>query len=90
MEENKRYWRAIWEGFKYALKRFFPMIGLIFLFILMQLILIGTYWMAESVSGMVSPLLILVFFIVQQIFIFIRWLIKISIYGGVKGYYFEK
>ncbi|HFA47754.1 MAG TPA: hypothetical protein ENJ95_01905 [Bacteroidetes bacterium] len=90
MEGNKKYWRAIGEGFKYVRKKFFPLAGLIFLFILMQLILIAIYWWAESIWGMVSPLLIFVFFVAQQIFVYIRWLIKISIYGGLKEYYFNK
>lgn len=52
-------------------------------FIALQIILLAIYLHFEAYSGMTSPLLILVFFILQQTFVFSRIQIRQMLYAGI-------
>lgn len=83
ISENRRPWQAIRFGFKVARHKYFSLTALFLFFFLLELILIGIYWWAEGESGMVTPGLVLVFFIVQQFFILMRIFFRVMMYGGV-------
>lgn len=83
IQENMRPWQAIRKGFTLARKKYFSLTGLFLLFFVFELILIGIYWAVEGASGMITPALILVFFVIQQVFIFLRIMIRVMMYGGV-------
>lgn len=83
ISENRRTWPAIKNGFYLARKKYFSVTGLFLLFFFIELIFIGIYWLAEGASGMVSPGLILVFFLVQQFLIIIRIMARLMMYAGV-------
>ena len=54
----------------------------LFGFVALQIFLVGVYWLLESVSGMTSPLLVLIFFVVQQAFVFFRIQIRQMMYAS--------
>ncbi len=85
--EKIKTWTAIKSGFRFALKNYFPSTGMILLFLLLQLMVFGIYLFLENKSGMVSSLLIVMFFILQQLLVLTRWVFRIGIYGGVFGIY---
>ena len=84
MSEENKIWRAIKNGLRISLRHFFSLTCVFVLFLLLQLVLIAVYWLVEGAFGMVSPFLIFVFFIFQQIMVFVRWIFRIAMYGGVK------
>ncbi len=86
IREEKKNWQAVKEGLRFAVRRFFPLIGLFFLFLFLQLLFIVAYWQVEGASGMVSPILILIFLIIQQVLVFGKWMFKIGTYAGVDDY----
>lgn len=90
INEEKKNWQAIKEGFGFAIRRFFSLNGIFLLFLLFQLLFIIIYWQIEAVSGMVSPILILIFLIIQQVLVFGKWMFKIGTYAGVDNYYKNK
>ena len=56
--------------------------GLLAVFAGIQLALIMLYWTLESLSGMTSPMQIVVFFGVQQAFVFLRILLRQMLYAA--------
>lgn len=69
-----------WRVFRNSKWKF---LGLLAGFCGVQFILILAYWLAEASSGMTSPVLIVVFFVVQQAFVFFRIQLRQMIYAGV-------
>ncbi len=90
MTEEIKNWEAIKKGFRFSVRRFLPLAGLFLLFLFLQLILIIIYWQLESALGMTSVILIFVFFVLQQLLIFSRWIFKVAMYGGVNNFHFNK
>ena len=82
-EEEKTIWQSIKSGLIWASKNFFKTEGLLILFSLVQLIVVFIYWQIEGSSGMVSPTLIFVFFLIQQLLIFFRIMWRIAVYRGL-------
>ena len=54
-------------------------------FVGLQLVLMAVYFMVEAFTGMTSPLLIFVVFVVQQAFVFFRIQIRQMTYAGIAG-----
>ena len=68
--------------------RNFPMgIILFLLFILVQVSLILAYWGIEDVLGMRSEVLVILFFLIQQTFVFARIFWRMMLYGSIKYLY---
>ena len=84
MMDDNTVWQGIRAGIVFSFRRFFSLTGLFFLFLFLQLIFIAAYWMAEDATGMVSSTLIFLFFILQQLLVFSRWVFRLALYGGVK------
>ena len=66
------YWRHSWR-----------LVGLTTGFVILQLFLVAAYWVLETSSGMITPGLILVFFAIQQAFIFFRIQIRQMMYASI-------
>lgn len=66
------YWKKKWA-----------LLGLVFGFLVFQLVLAKLYWLLEACTGMVSPGLILLLFVVQQAFVFFRIQIRQVMYAGM-------
>jgi len=64
-------------------KKKWSLLGLVMGFLGLQAFLLMVYWLLESTSGMISPLLILVFFMLQQTFVFFRIQIRQMMYAGI-------
>lgn len=77
--------RQGWRLFRGNKRR---LLGLLGLFLLLKSALLALYLMLEAATGMQSPLLILVFFVVQQVFVFFRIQIRQMVYAGLakQGY----
>ena len=84
IKDELKNWKAIKKGMGISFRRFFSFTGLFLLFFLLQIIFIAFYWQTESMVGMTSPLLVFIFFIIQQIMVFIRWIFRLGMYAGVK------
>ena len=69
-------WRIFWKK-KWAL------LGLVLGFVGFQLVLAKLYWLLEAYTGMVSPGLILLLFVVQQAFAFFKIQIRQMMYAGM-------
>lgn len=78
---------SIFKALKMALRIFWnrkgALLGFAFAFVLFQILLYVLYWWLESASGMISPVLILVFFLIQQIFAFFRIQMRQMMYAGI-------
>ena len=68
-------WQSFWKNKSNLLM---VLVG----FVALQIFLVGVYWLLESVSGMTSPLLVLIFFVVQQAFVFFRIQIRQMMYAS--------
>ena len=58
-------------------------LGLLLGFAALQLLLVVSYFLLEAYTGMTSPGLILLVFLVQQLFVFFRILIRLILYAGL-------
>lgn len=87
IDENMRTWKAIRSALRFSVKKYLSLTGLFLLFFFLQILLAGIYWLVEDASGMVTPILILVFFLFQQIFIFSRIIFRLMMYAGVWVYW---
>lgn len=72
--------RQGWRLFRGNKRR---LLGLLSLFLLLKSALLALYLILEAATGMQSPLLILVFFVVQQVFVFFRIQIRQMVYAGL-------
>ncbi len=90
LEEGMRVGSSLKKGLAFSVRHFFSLLGLLLLFLFLQILCAGIYWWAEDSAGMVSPILIFLFFIFQQLLIFSRWIFKIAIYGGMRKIYLER
>lgn len=62
------------------------LLGLTACLVTLQLLLTAAYWALESASGMTSPLLVLLFLLVQQAFVFFRMMVRMMSYGGLSAF----
>ncbi len=77
---------AFWKAFSYIYKR--PSaIALFWLFIVLGIILSVVYLGIDSLMGMHSGLTIFIMFLVQQVFVFARTLLKIGTQVAAKNYF---
>jgi len=76
-------WTCIKVGFQFIRKNFRSLEGMLVLFALIQFMIFVLYWMLESSVGMISPIFIFVFFLIQQLVIFFRIIWRISAYAAI-------
>ncbi len=77
-------WQSIKSGIGLLLKNIGKTEGVLILFTLFQALITFLYWKVEGTSGMISPMLIVAFFAVQQLLIFFRILWRIAAYRGIE------
>lgn len=90
LHNDVKIWAAIKQGFRLTVKRFIASPRFLMLFILFQLVIVFIHLYLEGVFGMTSGLLILIFFITQQLLVFFRILWRLMVYEGFDNYNFEK
>ena len=83
-KEEMTVWQSLKNGFSWTLKNIGKVESLLLLFAGFQLLVVGIYWLAEDASGMISPTLIFVFFIIQQLLVLFRIFWRIAVYRGVE------
>jgi hypothetical protein len=81
--ENNTIFKCLGKGWKTLWKNKWRFGGFMAGFVLIQFLLLVFYWQLEGHTGMVSPLLILVLFVVQQAVVFGRILIRGMMYRGM-------
>ena len=83
-------WKSFQKAFSKVLKRIFGCIGLVSLFVLVQVILILLYLFIEDIIGMKSAPLVVLFLVIQQIFVLIRIGWRVMVYLGIEHYLLEE
>jgi hypothetical protein len=78
---------SVFGSLKSGLKIFWSnkwaLLAFTFGFFVLQILLFVMYWWLESMSGMTTALLIAVFFVLQQAFVFFRIQIRQMVYAGI-------
>lgn len=82
IRENDTIFKSLGAGWKTLWKNIRRFGGFMAGFVAIQFLLLAFYWLLEGYTGMVSPLLILVLFVVQQAVVFARVLIRLMLYKG--------
>ena len=70
-------------SFKAILSRPLQMIGTTSLIMILQILLIAVYLVVEDWKGMISPAWIIVFLVIQQIFVWVRILWRLMLYSAI-------
>jgi len=83
IRENNTIFKSLGVGWKTLWKNKWRFGGFIAGFMGIQFLLLVFYWQLEGHTGMVSPVLILVLFVVQQAVVFVRVLIRLMMYRGL-------
>jgi hypothetical protein len=78
-------WSSLKNGGRIFRKNKSLVAALMASFGLLQMLMVIIYWTVEAYTGMVSPLLILVVFLVQQAFVFGRIQVRQMMYAALGG-----
>jgi len=81
-EDSKKVWRALWGSFKFTLKKLYLTYPLYIILSIVPAVLFILYFWLDSAIGMHSGLTILLMFLIQQIFIWVRLFAKVWILGS--------
>jgi hypothetical protein len=85
IEKDSTVWQSIRQGWKKFWSNKVRFLGLLGCFLLFQLAFIGLYWLIEAFTGMSSPVLILMLFLLQQVFVFARVQLRQVMYAGLSA-----
>lgn len=83
LRTSRSMWKCMRSSFKEVFRKPLQTIGTTTLFMILQVLLIAGYLWLEDQSGMISPLWVVVFFLVQQLFVLIRILWRLMLYSGI-------
>lgn len=83
-------WQALKKGLGFNLRNFLKTTAIFLVFSGLQLLALAIYWWLEGRSGMVSPPLIVVFFVLQQLLVLVRLMGRLMIVKGVSEWYLTK
>ncbi len=83
LEKGGSAFGSIWAGWRSFRKNKASFMALMAGFIGLQLLLLLCYFVAEALTGMTSAMLILVVFVLQQVFVFCRIQIRQMVYAGI-------
>lgn len=78
-EDSKKVWRSLWTSFKFTLKKLYLTYPLYIMLLVIPGLLFAAYIWIEGLVGMTTFLSIVMMFLVQQIFIWLRLFIKVWI-----------
>lgn len=85
LHDQERIWLCIRKGLGLALKCWGKTSTVFLFFTLLQLFLFFIYWWLESASGMISPWLVLVFFLLQQTVVVLRIAGRVMLMAGISA-----
>lgn len=83
LKNNSSAFASIRAGWQVFSKNKMPFLSLMALFAAMQMVLWVLYFFVEALTGMTVPYLILLVFLIQQFFVFIRIQIRQMMYAGI-------
>ena len=89
IHHEQKVWPSIKQGFRLTVKRFLSSPRFLVLFMLFQLAIVFIHLYIEGIFGMTSGLLIVIFFITQQLLVFFRILWRLMVYKGFDRYNFN-
>lgn len=75
--DSRKVFRSFWNTLKFVFKHFFGVVFLYLFLFMTPLFITIIYFLIESKIGMISPITILIMFIIQQIYIWTRLFIRI-------------
>jgi hypothetical protein len=87
IEQGQTTWQALKQGLGFTFRYFFQTTSIFLVFSALQLLAITIYWWLEGRTGMVTPGMVMVFFLAQQGLVFIRILVRMMCVSGVSGVY---
>ncbi len=87
IQQGLTTWQALKKGLGFTFRHFFQTTGIFLVFSALQLMAMGAYWWLEGGSGMVTPGLVVVFFLVQQGLVIIRIMGRVMGVSGVSSAY---
>ncbi len=83
IETGASIFTSLKNGRRVFWKQKWALLGFVLGFVAFQFLLLVVYWQLEAFIGMTSAALILVFFVVQQAFLFFRIQIRQMMYAGI-------
>lgn len=86
MAEGSRIWPAIRDGFTWIGRRFWAAMLLVTLFFCLHILLFFFYWVVYD-SSLASVWWILFFVLIQQGVAYLRVLVRVMVFAGMKDYY---
>lgn len=89
LHDGSKIWGSIKQGFRLTVKRFLSTPRFLILFILFQIVIVLFHLYLEGVLGMTSTLLIVIFFVTQQLLVFFRIIWRLMVYKGFNYYNFD-
>ena len=87
--EVPRVWASIKSGFRHTRRQWLAAPRLFLLFVIVQLVIVISHLCVEGIFGMTSTMLIVIFFMTQQLLIFFRILWRLMVYHGFDYYNFQ-
>jgi hypothetical protein len=88
-EDSKKVWSALWNGLKFSLKRLHVAFPLYFIISFTTYMLVALYWVIESEIAMTNGVTILLVALIQQLFVWLRFLSKTWMLTSEFEYYNE-
>jgi hypothetical protein len=80
---NKSWFKSVTKGLKWAFRFYIKSTSLLFLYILSLILIFFIYLLIENNPGMVSALLVLVYLVLQQLFVLFRIIWRVASYSGM-------
>jgi len=74
---------CIFKGWGIFRKNKVSFLGIMSVFVMLQIVLLAFYWLLEALTGMTSAGLILLLFVAQQAFVFLRIQLRQMMYAGL-------
>jgi len=86
-EESTKVFSAFWQAVKFTLRHLFGTHTLFSIQLVFPILLFIMYYFTDSLVGMSSGTTIIIMFIVQQVFVYLRVINKMWLYGSQISYY---
>ena len=86
IRERKTVSRAFWRGLGMTSRHFFPILGLLAMFVLIQAAITTAYWWLDQPGFQKSVVTLLAIFILQQGFVFFRIFWRLAVVSGLDRY----
>lgn len=87
IDQGLTTWQALKRGMSFTFRHFFKTTGIFLVFSALQLATIAIYWWLEGKSGMVTEVLVIVFFLVQQGLVLLQVMGRVMSMAGVSAFY---